>query len=137
MSLVIKDIIIDCADPKNQAEFWSAALGWEVLYVGGWDAEIALGSTVVQASESWSRISIDLPNMPNLVFQRVPERKTAKNRLHFDLNAGDMESQVSRLVALGASVVETRGRAVVGREQQGEDVWTVMEHPEGNEFCVG
>ena len=66
MSLVIKDIIIDCADPKNQAELWSAALGWEVLYVGGWDAEIALGSTVVQASESWSRISIDLPNMPNL-----------------------------------------------------------------------
>ena len=48
-----------------------------------------------------------------------------------------MESQVSRLVALGASVVETRGRAVVGREQQGEDVWTVMEDPEGNEFCVG
>jgi hypothetical protein len=58
----------------------------------------------------------------------VPEPKTAKNRVHFDLRGGDMESEVRRLVTLGASKVELF-------EKPG-DVFTVMRDPEGNEFCV-
>jgi hypothetical protein len=58
-------------------------------------------------------------------FVRVPEPKIAKNRVHFDLRAhGDIESEVARLVSLGATVV-----------QQRSDL-TVMRDPEGNEFCV-
>ena len=68
MSLVIQDIGIDCADPKSQAEFWSAALGWEIQYVGAWEAEIALEEEVVQSDESWSTIISDLPNVPRLAF---------------------------------------------------------------------
>ena len=137
MSLVITAISIDCADPKSQAEFWSAALGWKVESVEAWAAEVALGTEVVEANESWSSITIDLPNVPRLIFAKVPEGKTVKNRLHFDLKADGMKSEVSRLVGLGASVVEERGRVVTGREESGEDVWTVMEDPEGNEFCLG
>ena len=58
-------------------------------------------------------------------FVRIPEPKTAKNRMHFDLRAqDDIESEVARLVTLGAAVV-----------QQRSDL-TVMRDPEGNEFCV-
>jgi len=58
-------------------------------------------------------------------FVRVPEPKTAKNRMHFDLRApGAVEAEVGRLEALGATVV-----------RRGDDL-TVMQDPEGNEFCV-
>ena len=62
---------------------------------------------------------------PNMWFVRVPESKTAKNRMHFDLRApGSIDAEVARLEALGASVVRV-----------GADL-TVMRDPEGNEFCV-
>lgn len=65
-----------------------------------------------------------------VLFQRVPEAKTVKNRLHLDLHAaaGERESEVQRLEGLGASVL----RHV--KEPGGE--WAVMADPEGNEFCV-
>jgi hypothetical protein len=62
---------------------------------------------------------------PNIWFSRVPESKRAKNRMHFDLRApGTVEAEVERLERLGAIVVERRGH------------YTVMQDPEGNEFCV-
>ena len=66
---------------------------------------------------------------PAWIFARVPEAKTAKNRLHLDLVAADVEAEVARLVALGAS-----------RQADVDEygyTWTVMIDPEGNEFCVG
>jgi predicted enzyme related to lactoylglutathione lyase len=137
MRLTINEITIDCVDPKRQAEFWSEALGWDINNGGDWDAEITLGDQVVQANESWSSITSGLPDLPYVVFEKVPEPKTVKNRFHFCLKADDMSSEVSRLVGLGAFVVEKRGRVVAGREDRGEDVWTTMKDPEGNEFCLG
>ena len=137
MCVVINDITIDSADPKSHAEFWSAALEWKVEYVGEWDAQITLAENVAQSGESWSSITTNMPNVPRLVFAKVSGGKTVKNRIHFDLNADDMDSEGSRLVDLGASVVEGRERVVPGRKERGQDVWTVMQDPEGNEFCVG
>ncbi len=108
MSLDLTAIVIDCADPKRQAEFWTAALAWKVEHVGAWDAEITLGEDVVQANENWSSIGNDRPDVPRLVFAKVPEGKTVKNRLHFDLKTEDMNAEVLRLVDLGASTVERR-----------------------------
>ena len=59
-----------------------------------------------------------------LVFVRVPEEKAVKNRVHLDLGADDREAEVQRLLALGARRVADHGS------------WTVMQDPEGNEFCV-
>ena len=59
---------------------------------------------------------------------RVPEPKTAKNRMHLDLTAPDPEAEVARLVELGAT-------RVADMEEWG-DQWTVLQDPEGNEFCV-
>ncbi|MGC9962466.1 MAG: VOC family protein [Acidimicrobiales bacterium] len=64
---------------------------------------------------------------PAWYFEKVPESKLAKNRMHVDLFDSD-PAAVDRLVALGASIV--------GEHQIGDHRWTVMQDPEGNEFCV-
>jgi hypothetical protein len=65
-----------------------------------------------------------------LLFQRVPEAKTVKNRLHLDLHPGPerREAEVERLTELGAGVLR--------RVSEPAGVWVVMADPEGNEFCV-
>ena len=117
MGLRFSEIVIDCADHGAVVDFWQAALGTyerhEVneQYVGLGPAEDAPAGA------------------PYLLFQKVPERKSVKNRVHLDLRADSMADEVARLVALGATV--TAQRAL------GEKLcWTVMADPEGNEFCV-
>jgi hypothetical protein len=100
----------DCSDALALARFWAAALGSDV------DEDSTQTKAYVEAA-GWGA--------PNMWFNRVPEPKTAKNRLHFDLRApGDMAEEVARLEVLGATVMR-RGGAI-----------TVMLVPEGNEFCV-
>ena len=65
---------------------------------------------------------------PTWLFARVPEPKTAKNRMHVDLAAPDREAEVARLVELGAT-------RVADIDEWGYQ-WTVLQDPEGNEFCV-
>jgi hypothetical protein len=65
---------------------------------------------------------------PDLLFLRVPETKTVKNRLHIDLRPEDQDAEVERLLGLGASLAD------VG--QGAEATWVVMADPDGNEFCV-
>ena len=66
--------------------------------------------------------------LPGLVFAPVPEAKTIKNRLHFDLVPDDRDAEVDRLLALGAAT-PTSASPVTRR-------WVVLADPEGNEFCV-
>jgi predicted enzyme related to lactoylglutathione lyase len=66
-----------------------------------------------------------------ICFMPVTEPKRTKNRLHFDLNAEDAEdrlAEIDRILALGATRVD------IG--QTGEESWTVLADPEGNEFCI-
>ena len=107
-------MVIDCNDPRVVAEFWSEVLGW-----------------TVQGSDDvlWMSPSGEpFPDMP-LVFIRVPEKKSIKNRLHLDLSpvGCERDEEVVRLLALGAEPVD------IG---QGEQGWVVLADPEGNEFCV-
>jgi len=106
----IKSVTFDCADALRVATFWAAALGSHL------DEESTLERAFVEAP-GWGG--------PNLWFVRVPEPKTAKNRMHFDLRApGPIADEVARLAGLGATV------------QRSCDDLTVMLDPEGNEFCV-
>jgi hypothetical protein len=106
----VKSVTFDCADALVLARFWAAALGSDV------DEESTADRAFVEAP-GWGG--------PNMWFVRVPEPKTAKNRLHFDLRApGTVAAEVDRLAGLGATVV-----------REGADL-TVMRDPEGNEFCV-
>jgi predicted enzyme related to lactoylglutathione lyase len=71
---------------------------------------------------------VDPDDDPTWIFARVAEPKTAKNRVHLDLMAPDLEVEIVRLVELGAA-------RLADREEYGY-TWTVMADPEGNEFCV-
>jgi hypothetical protein len=110
MPVYIKSVTFDCADALVVAGFWAAALGTDM------DEDSTAEKAYVEAP-GWGG--------PNMWFARVPEPKTAKNRQHFDLRAqGSIEDEVVRLSALGATVVRV------------DDDLTVMQDPEGNEFCV-
>ncbi len=106
----VKSLTFDCADALVLARFWAAALGGEL------DGSGTSDKAFVEAP-GWGG--------PNLWFQRVPEPRTAKLRLHFDLRApGSVAEEVKRLENLGATFAEQHGDLIV------------MHDPEGNEFCV-
>ncbi len=76
----------------------------------------------------------DPDGSPWLYFMKVPEPKTAKNRLHLDLvTEGSMADEVNRLVSAGAKVVEV---CQAPETFDNPDTWTVMLDPEGDEFCI-
>jgi hypothetical protein len=110
MAAFVKSVTFDCADALSLAGFWAAALGSDV------DEDATVARAYVEAA-GWGG--------PNMWFIQVPEPKSAKNRMHFDLRApGDVADEVRRLAALGAVVVRRDASL------------TVMQDPEGNEFCV-
>jgi catechol 2,3-dioxygenase-like lactoylglutathione lyase family enzyme len=117
MQLRIQCLCVDTADPARLAAFWQAALGWRRTFEQ--DDEV-----VLEPPEGSPADGV----VPDLLFLRVPEEKTGKNRLHLDLRPADQAAEVARLERLGAT------RTDVG---QGPDVsWVVMADPDGNEFCV-
>lgn len=114
MALRIATVTVDCADPAPIARWWAEALAWRVTYE---DAD----EWVIEPQEG------DEYAAP-LLFIRVPDTKTVKNRIHLDLRPEVRDAEVARLEGLGAT------RTNIG---QGDDVtWVVMTDPFGNEFCV-
>jgi hypothetical protein len=111
MALVWEQVIVDAADPVALGRWWATALEWVVVNDDPEEFEI--------------RPAPD--RLPGLLFARIPEPKTRKNRLHLDFRPDDRDAAVARLLDLGAS------RADIG---QGEQPWVVLRDPEGNEFCV-
>lgn len=106
------DITFDVADPKVMAEFWAAALHYEIQDL---TADFA---SVIDTSGRHLRCC----------FQKVGTPKVGKNRIHLDVFTSHMEAEVTRLEALGARRLRPG--------QDDEVVWTVMLDVEGNEFCV-
>ncbi len=117
MNLRIQCVCIDTTNPARLADFWQATLGWRRTFEQ--DDQI-----VLEPPEGSKEDGV----VPDLLFLRVPEALSAKNRLHFDLRPKDQAAEVARLEQLGAR------RADVG---QGPDVqWVVMTDPDGNFFDV-
>jgi predicted enzyme related to lactoylglutathione lyase len=105
-------VTVDCADPPRLAEFWARSLDWDV--------EDADDDGAFVAPKGGGR---------GLFFQKVPEPKTVKNRVHLDLRPRDsMDKEVQRSTALGATIE--------GRVDVEGSFWTIMLDPEGNEFCI-
>jgi hypothetical protein len=107
-------VAFDCAHPARLARFWAAALGYQTYFR--------------EEQAGWAESTDARLFGPDLYFQRVPEGKAGKNRLHLDLTVDNRESQVRRLINLGAREVATN--------REGQETWTVMQDPEGNEFCL-
>lgn len=118
MSLSIAAVTFDCDNAITLSEFWSQALGREID-PGAEETGVHFAS-IGRSEEGTSG--------PVLMFIKVPEGKTAKNRVHLDLDAVDRAAEVDRLVGLGATVIHDR-------DEWGTR-WTTLADPEGNEFCV-
>ena len=119
MSLSLNCVLIDCQDPLPQAAFWSQVLGWSLE---DWGEEY--GAMVHNPDDTGIKI----------FFLPVPERKVVKNRVHLDVRTSDntREAEVERLTSLGAKEIETKSLST----DQWTATWTIMQDPEGNEFCV-
>jgi Glyoxalase-like domain len=110
MPSYIKSVTFDCSDALVAARFWAAALNSDV-------EEDSTSAKAFVEAPGWGG--------PNMWFVQVPEPKTAKNRMHFDLRApGSVEAEVARLAGLGAVVVSRL------------ESLTIMHDPDGHEFCV-
>ncbi|HXN63244.1 MAG TPA: VOC family protein [Acidimicrobiales bacterium] len=101
-------VCIDCSNPQRLAGWWQELLGGTVSVDE--DGDVRLETDTVP-----------------LLFLRVPEVKTVKNRVHLDLRVNDFDRAVARTKSLGASPADD---VFVG------DRWQVFRDPEGNEFCL-
>ncbi|UOY00060.1 VOC family protein [Blastococcus sp. PRF04-17] len=134
-------IAVDCAEPHVLADWWAEALRWQVEAQD--EAFIRRMIDAGHATEDqtthhrgalvWregAAITSPHTGRPRVLFQQVPEPKTVKNRLHFDVRVGEdrQEAEVARLKGLGATEL--------WRGTQGPHSWVTMADPEGNEFCV-
>ena len=111
MGMEWEQVVVDAADPVQLGRWWAEALGWVVVNDTPEEFEI--------------RPTVD--RMPGLLFVSAAEAKGGKNRLHLDFRPDDQETEVARLLGLGARPAD------VG---QGQPSWVVLVDPEGNEFCV-
>jgi hypothetical protein len=108
------DLVLDCADPSKPAVFWRDALDYRDYYADGSIAVLVPKEGIASP----------------LVLQGVPEPKSGKNRMHLDIVVDDIEPEIARLQALGATRLDK------GIQSLGETKWVRMADPEQNEFCV-
>lgn len=111
MGLEWEQVVFDAVRPVELGGWWANALGWVVVLESDDEFEIRSASS----------------QLPGLVFVPVADSTVTKNRLHLDFRPDDPVAEVERLLALGSRRVD------VG---QGEQAWTVLADPEGNEFCI-
>lgn len=108
-------IVLDCLDPPLLLPFWEVAL---------------------EQNKTWGNDDFTVIAPPRgesgvvLILQRVPEKKSGKNRMHIDLHPGDVAAKRAELESLGATFKARN-------ELPGSDTWWFMLlDPEGNEFCL-
>lgn len=133
-------IAFDANDPHALAAWWAELLGYEVEADDGFVRGLLEQGTVtadevvevdgVLCFAAAASMTDPTGGGPRFFFQRVPEHKSGKNRLHLDVRVGqdNIDTEVERLTATGATFVRFG-------EHPGER-WAVMQDPEGNEFCL-
>ena len=135
-------IVFDANDVPRLVAFWEQALGYQVQppppEFETWEDFARENGIPEEQWDGWGALIDPDGTRPRIFFQRVPEGKTAKNRLHLDVNVGEglegedrsrrVKQEADRLEELGA----TRQREAFERGE----FWIVMQDPEGNEFCL-
>jgi len=115
MNINFLGISFDSPNAEAIAQFWAQVLGREITE---------------GASADFAAVAADdlAPSGPLLMFHKVPEGKTVKNRLHLDLSSSHFESESARLLALGASKLTDI------KADDDQIRWTTFADPDGNEF---
>jgi catechol 2,3-dioxygenase-like lactoylglutathione lyase family enzyme len=138
-------ITFDCADPGKLATFWAEALGYRVQDppegFATWDDALEAFGVPPEHRNDASAVNDPDGSGPRVFFQKVPEGKQVKNRVHLDVRAapglaGDermtaLEAEAARLVGLGATRLE---RHEPSPPLQAGHI--ILADPEGNEFCL-
>ncbi|WP_190138865.1 VOC family protein [Streptomyces longispororuber] len=116
MTTLVRHVTFDCSDAYGLGAFWAEVLG---------------GSVSDDDRPGDPEALVGTPDGLTLLFVAVPDAKTVKNRVHFDLQPQERtrDEEVERLLRLGATVVGDH------RRPDGTG-WVTMTDPEGNEFCV-
>jgi predicted enzyme related to lactoylglutathione lyase len=117
MSLTHKAVTFDCEDATVVGNFWSAVFGRP------------LDIAPMPPSPFFASIGLADASQMAYMFIKVPEGKTVKNRVHLDFDSDDVDAEVQRVIALGASHVHDKAEFGM--------TWTTLTDPEGNEFCIG
>ncbi|QLH21378.1 VOC family protein [Streptomyces sp. Rer75] len=138
-------ITFDCADPAGLAAFWAEALAYRVQDApegfDSWDQALeAMGVPPERRNDASALVDPEGAG-PRLFFQRVPEGKRAKNRVHLDVRAAPGLEGDARMAALEAEAerLVSRGATRLERHEPAPPLFTghlVMADPEGNEFCL-
>ncbi len=139
-------IVVDCTDPHELADWWAETLDWAVepqdedfirsMITQGFATEAdtrlhhgklvwRAGAAIFPAEERGAT-----PPPRRILFQSVPERKTGKNRLHWDVNLAGADKDAVR------AALEARGATFLWSASLGPHSWHTMADPEGNEFCI-
>jgi hypothetical protein len=137
-------ITFDCANPILLAQFWAQALGYQLQPppegFASWEEweqkyctpeEVGSFAAIIDPDGHGSRI----------LFQRVPETKRVKNRVHLDVNASrqlstSSETEIHAFVDAEVERLKTLGAHELHRYNQYDQYWVTMADPEGNEFCI-
>lgn len=137
----VVQIAIDCTDPHRLVRFWAETMGMTVedhhdqilgIVEAGY-ASLDDDTTEIDGRRAWKTAAACYDpsgRLPRLLFQVVPEPKTAKDRIHLDVHFGAdrRDAEVERIKALGATYL--------WEASQGPHSWVTLADPEGNEFCV-
>jgi hypothetical protein len=134
-------VTFDCSAPHELADWWAEALGWQVeaqdeafitrmIETGAASEEDTTRHRGALVWKVGAAIRSPDPDRPRVLFQRAPDPKTVKNRVHLDVRVGEdrREAEVARLLGMGATEL--------WRASQGPYEWATLADPEGNEFCV-
>jgi Glyoxalase-like domain len=137
-------IVFDANDPTRLAEFWALALGYVFQPPPpGYDEWEAFAVDQGIPEDLWDAMTALVDpdgDGPRILFQKVPEGKVAKNRVHLDVHVPDSgelkpDERQRRIEALAADLAAA-GATEIDRFDEPIGWWIVMQDPEGNEFCV-
>jgi len=135
-------VTFDANDPEGLAEFWAQVLGYVAESPpDGWATWEDWARDQAIPEDRWNDASaiVDPDGAgPRIFFQRVPEGKTAKNRVHLDVRAApglDADARRLRLRAEAERLIAAGGTKLYEFEERGQ-FWITMQDPEGNEFCL-
>ena len=139
---VTVQVVFDAADPASLAEFWASAAGYVIQPPpDGFDSWEAFLAKIGVPEDQWDKASacVDPAGQgPRFYFQKVPEAKRAKNRVHVDLKPGLGHELPERIVIARADAARLTGLGaqIVREYDEMGEFWIVLTDPEGNEFCV-
>jgi hypothetical protein len=133
-------ITVDAHDPAKQAEFWALALDYVVQPPPpGFDSWEVFAEQVGIPRDQWDRLAAAVDPSgagPRVLFQKVPEDKTVKNRVHLDVNMAPGAEDRKERVQAHRERLEAAGARFLREVDEPSGWCLVMADPEGNEFCL-